>query len=334
MKFPDWQREKWSDCTKNPVIGFYTTPECGFAIGDPQILTPGQFDSKWHAFYHGYYENFTPYYHHLVSEDGVAWTLKKKWPWKVNPSFLFHYRDEWLLYNTLLCSGEQRFNRATNIISIRRSRDLENWTEPEPLLWPEFDWELEYMPVNYTSIEVRNPCVVRLGENHYRMYYSAGTVMLPHCGYEEPKYISFADAPTPFGPFKKHGKPIISPDASVPHRNFGAGAIKVFGYGDRFLGLYNSIYVDESGYPHSAINLIMSGDGIEWEEAPFNPIIPPAPGGEGFKKEFVYQLDLVRFNGELRMYYNGRNKWRDGIERIGMSSIPDDPAVKKLWDLE
>ena len=49
----------------------------------------------------------------------------------------------------------------------------------------------------------------------------------------------------------------------------------------------------------------------------------------------MYQLDLVRFGGGLRLYYNGRDKWQDGIEQIGFSVLPEDGSpVRKLWDLE
>lgn len=335
MKFPDWTKESWTDCPENPVIGFYRDPECGFAIGDPQILTPGQFDGKWHAFYHGFYENFDAFYHHLDSDDGIRWTVRDKWHWKVGPSCLFFDEGIWYLYTTCYTTDEERsrYGDISTYISVRQSADLKNWSEPEPILFPEEPWEREFMPVNYTAIQVRNPCVVKLSPGRYRMYYSGGTVMLPHCRYEEPKHVGFADAASPLGPFKKHLSPILSPDSSLPHRNFGAGALKVFGYGERYLGLYNSIYLDGEGYPHSAINLLMSDDGVSWDEAPFNPIVPPAPGGEDFKKEFVYQLDLASLDGELRIYYNGRDKWSDGTERIGMSFRKPDPKLRKLWEL-
>ena len=334
--FPSWQAEKWQDSPMNPVIGYFETPEAGYAIGDPQILVPGQFDSQWHAFYHGFYKDFTPFYHHLISPDGVRWALRRKWQWPTSVSFLFHDGDEWILYFTAVTTKEERDKyNCGNIISMRRTRDFENWSEPETVLVPELDWEREHMPLFYPAIQARNPCMVKLSKGQYRLYYSAGTVMLDKCGYEEPKHISFADAPTPYGPFTKHGKPILSPDASIPHRNLGAGAIKVFGLGDKFLALYNSIYNDENGWQHSAINVLMSDDGISWEEAPYNPILSPSPAGKGWKAAFVYQLDLVRWEEELRIYYNGRNTWRDGIECIGLSVLKGDPTpVRKLWDLQ
>ncbi len=329
---PVFRRSDWRDCPENPVIGFFRMPRAGFAIGDPQILTPGQFDGLWHAFYHGFYEDFTPFYHHLSSPDGVRWTLERKWPWRVGPSALFHEGGDWIVYTTVVAAREEfEACGATNFIAWRKSPDLEHWSDPVPVLYPEQDWEREHDEKPYLAVQARNPHMVRLAPGRFRLYYSAGTVMLPLCNYEEPKYVSFADAPTPFGPFVKHGSPILSPDPRIPHRNYGAGAIKVFGADDGYTALYNSIYLDGAGRPHSAINQLFSEDGIVWRESPENPVLPPT---EGFKSQFVYQLDLVRFGGELRLYYNGRDGWDGATESIGFSSAYDVPGIRKLWDLE
>ena len=146
-------------------------------------------------------------------------------------------------------------------------------------------------------------------------------VKLQDCGYEEPKYISFAESDSPLGPYEKLGRPIIAPDADNPYRNLGAGAIKVYSYNGGFLGLYNSIYVDDKGHSRSAINLLLSEDGENFEEAPFNPIVLPT--GRGWNSDLVYQLDLVRWGEELRLYYNAREGQEEGIERIGCSIIKD-----------
>ena len=37
-------------------------------------------------------------------------------------------------------------------------------------------------------------------------------------GFEEPKYVSFAEADNPFGPFVKHGAPVLSPSAGMWYR--------------------------------------------------------------------------------------------------------------------
>ncbi|MDR1927670.1 MAG: hypothetical protein LBQ33_03420 [Oscillospiraceae bacterium] len=327
MKFPNWQAENWRDAPENPVI----RQTEGFILGEPQILTPGELDTQWHAFMHSFYgAHFTPYFQHHTSADGIHWSCLQKWQWPVSASSLFFDKGEWILYYTAISSEEERAeHHCNNFVCARTSKDLAHWSEPVYLLFPELPFEREHMDICYESIEARCPCMVKLAEDKYRLYYSAGTVMLEKCGYEEPKYVTFAEASSPLGPFKKYGAPVIAPDAALAHRNFGAGALKVFGSPEGLIGLYNSIYNDENGYHHSAINLIRSSDGIVWEEAPFNPMLPPA--GEGWKAAFVYQLDLVRFGDALRLYYNARNDWRDGVEAIGFSSIQSDFPVFKLW---
>ena len=85
------------------------------------------------------------------------------------------------------------------------------------------------------------------------------------------------------------------------------------------MGLYNSIYVDENQVSRSAINLLLSSDGISWEEAPFNPIILPTD--KGWNSNLIYQLDLVQLGDELRIYYNARSGAADAAEGIGFSML-------------
>jgi len=93
---------------------------------------------------------------------------------------------------------------------------------------------------------------------------------------------------------------------------------------------YNPICMDKEGLPRSAIAALVSDDGINFEEYPLNPIISPA--ADGWKKALVYQLDVALHNGEVRIYYNARDEWLDGIERIGMSAIYNpELKIRKLY---
>jgi hypothetical protein len=74
----------------------------------------------------------------------------------------------------------------------------------------------------------------------------------------------------------------------------------------------------------------VSKDGLAWEEAPFGPIL--LPGTADWKKALVYQLDCVSVGDELRIYYNARDEWLDGIERIGLSVLKDPEIhIRKLF---
>ncbi len=332
MQCPMWQSENWEDYPENPVIGHFGFEGENVAIGDPQILVPADFDGRWHAFYHGFFDaQYTPYYHHLVSDDGLRWEIEDKWQWDYGPSALFFDGGRFYLYYTAILGGETGANEkydAETIIRVKHTADFKNWSDCSDLIVPTLPWEREH-DAGHERIQARNPCVIKTYEGKYRLYYSAGTVILADCGYEEPRNIGFAEADSPLGPFEKREQPVLIPDIRIPHRNYGAGAIKVFGYQGGYLGLYNSIYLDGEGRSRSAINVLISEDGIDWREAPYNPIIAPT---DGWKKALVYQLDLVRNGNDLWIYYNARDGWNGGTEKIGLSILRNDTTdVRKLW---
>jgi len=128
------------------------------------------------------------------------------------------------------------------------------------------------------------------------------------------KNIFYAEADNPLGPFIKAGDPILTPDANILYRSYGCGAIKVFGYEKGYLALYNPIWLDEKKKSRSQICLLASDDGLHWEEAACNPVMTPT---SGWRAAIVYQLDVVCRDGALWMYFNARDAWKGGIERIG-----------------
>ena len=182
------------------------------------------------------------------------------------------------------------------------------------------------------KIEARNPCMILLPDGRYRLYYSAGTVWLDDCDFEEPKYIFCAESDNPLGPFTKIAAPILLPDENLPFRNYGCGAIKVYGYGDGYLAFYNPIYIDDGGNSRSEIRMLVSDDGLEWTEAPCNPVIAPTEDG-GWRSAIVYQLDVVCFENTARIYFNARDSWEGGVERIGccVLDLDGDLPIRKLW---
>jgi len=301
VEVPDWRPERWRDFPQNPLI----EPPVHDVIGDPQLILPGEYDERWHMYAYG-----KGVIYRYVSDDGVEWELEQtidyfaKWAGLV---YLHHEGGTWYMFYT---KGDGRGNTT---ICVRESRDLDKWSGEREILKPELGWEREGR-----RIQVRNPCLLKIG-NVYRLYYSGGTVWFDDCGYEEPKYVSFAEADDIYGPYEKYGEPIIKPDKRIPYRNFGAGALKVFMWDGGFLGFNNGLYKDGEGRSRSAISLMVSADGIEWLDAPYNPIIAPTGG---WKRAMVYQLDMVfNHDGKHIIYYNARDGWRGGVERIGASFI-------------
>ena len=313
MNCPNLKSKNWHQAMGNPLVNrLRDIDSAGDAYGDPQIILPGCHDDMWHMFFHGFVtENGRgeQYFHHMISTDGISWKLHKRWASYMGQSFILKEKDVYFFYSS--CYDHSATNLKPVSIKLFVTKDFENFSEPIPLLEPEFEWELEG---EYK--QVRNPCVIRLPNGKYRMYYCGGVVVLPDLGYEEPKYVSIAESESPMGPFIKYGKPILSPDIAIPHRTLGSGAMKVFGYEGGYLALYNGIHRDSFGRSTSSISVLYSDDGIMWQEADYNPIIC---ADTGWRKAIVYQLDLVEWRKQLRIYYNARDEWRDGVEKIGMS---------------
>jgi len=329
---PDWSSGNWSAPRDNPIIGHIEGSNARCAIGDPQIILPGEFDNQWHMFFHGNKGGTSEtevIYSHCVSDNGLDWIYHKIWNWPCGPSYITCDGERWILFYTDILLGhetQQVSVGSSTVIRAKTTSDFVTWSQPIDILEPELDWECEGK-----AVQARNPCVILLPDGGYRMYYSAGTIWLDDCGYEEPKYIGVAHADSILGPWRKADKPILGPEPENPYANFGAGALKVYRYGFEYLGLYNPLYKGEDGHSHSAICMLMSHDGLDWRRAQFNPIIEPE---DGWTKALVYQLDLRQYEGKLWLYFNARNDWHDGVEHIGCLTMPWDGApVEKMWSL-
>ncbi|MCO5236203.1 MAG: hypothetical protein M9933_08035 [Chitinophagaceae bacterium] len=316
---PAWGGERWKDVPENPLIDpvHFNLPE--LVIGDPQILTPGEFDNQWHAFYHGFSHDekgWHTWFFHSASDDGLHWKEVSREQGEVGIQYLTNDGDRWIQYYTATTNAMEDTalkRKYHNIIRARTTTDFVNWTQPVNLILPELPREREG---DKAGKEARNPCVIRLPDGRYRMYYSAGTVYLNDAGYEEPKYIFCAEADNPLGPFTKREDPVLQPDPDLPFRNYGCGGFKVFGYRDGYLAFYNPIYIDPEQKSRSEIRMLYSKDGLEWKEAENNPVVKPDPG-IAWRSAIIYQLDVVPWENSLLMYFNAREGWRGGAERIG-----------------
>lgn len=317
-RFPSWEHDRWHDLPQNPLFG-PVEPGDNAVIGDPQVVLPGELDDKWHLFSigHGHFYRFD-------SIDGIAWDLVYDLYWQSGPTCITCDGEQWIACYTYHWKIDDVWD---SVICARTSKDLLNWSDPVELITAEYEWEIAG-----PRIQVRNPNLVITRDGRYRLYYSGGTVLMPDMGFEEPKYVSFADADNPLGPYTKHGEPILSPDPDIWYRNYAAGAMKVFGLGDQYLGLANGIYLDDEERTRSAIDVLLSDDGIHWQDAPYNPIVRPATAW--WKDALVYQLDIRAYNDKLWLYYNARQGWRDAKEWIGCSTLESPDIVPtKLWRL-
>ncbi len=295
----DLSLTKWSEHSGNPLI---VPPAGEFIIADPTFLPPEQSpDGRWHLFAHGVVRGI----HHFVSADGLAWNRTATVVRGLRP-FVAFVEGRYVLYFESIRSP---FRSA---IMAMESADLRNWSKPVPLLEPSLPWEGRWFRTN------GNPCLVHY-RGQYMLYYSAGLVWLKDCGFPEPRYVGVAFGVSPLGPFRKHPEPILRPDAGVPHRNHGAGAIKVLFDKEEelFWGFANGIFVDSNGASRSDIRLMRSADGISFGEVHDAPLVRPE--GNGWKKALVYALDVRKVGGEMWMFFNARDGWFRGKERIGLA---------------
>jgi hypothetical protein len=299
----------WRDHPDNPLL----RPRWwSWIVGDPSVLSPEQTpDGSWRMFCN----NVQGIYHYR-SEDGLRWRLVQRIDANGFRAWVLPWGGRFHLYY-------QRFHRlwqASRIVH-RASEDLLSWSEARVALRPELPWEGDH---------VSNSCVLAAPDGGCWHYYSADLVYLPDMGFSEPKHIGRAWAPAPEGPWEKRSEPILGPEPGHRFRDAGAGALKVYGglLEGAWAGFQNGIYRDERGRSASAILLMRSPDGVAWEEHPDNPILAPSGGEPRWRRAHVYQMDVKRVGDTLWMYYNARDGWRIGVERIGLAVLADASA---LW---
>ena len=296
MKFDKF---KWRDHPSNPLIE-PRRPE--WMIADPSVLTPDETpDGKWHMF-----ANSILGVHYFTSSDGVDWKYRRKVGSMGMRAYVRKHEGMYYLFY-------EKFNPPPfySSIIVRKSSDLQNWSDEKTALAPSLPWHGSMFR------NCGNPCAIEW-KGEFLLYYSATVVLLKDCLFFEPRYIGVARAPRIEGPYIPDPEPIFSPDASDPFRNHGAGAIKVVPDEKRRLlwGFNNGIYIDGEGRSRSAIMIVKSKDGSNWEPVgDGKPILYPEPG---WKRALVYALDVRMYNDKAYLFYNARDGWFIGSERIGL----------------
>jgi len=294
---------RWTEHPGNPLI---RPPFPSPIIADPTFCPPAESpDGRWHLFAHSLLG-----IHHFTSPDGVRWIRHRGVVARsaLRPFLFREDRTYHLFYERTRLFLP--FVPWSSHIEVRTSEDLQRWSAPHVLLRPCLPWH-----VRGRSRAVGNPCLLH-HEDHHRLYYSAGLVRLPDCGFDEPRHVGVAEGPTPLGPFTPLPDPILSPDSADPFANLGAGALKVLRAVDGFLGLQNGIYRDDAGRTRSAVRMLTSTDGLRFtvRSAPF--LVP----GAGWKRSHVYAVDAHHVDGATYLYFNARDDWHwtRGHEAIGL----------------
>lgn len=270
-------------------------------VADPSVLTPEiSHDGKWHMFFH---TTFGIY--HSVSNDGIAFAKAEKIADRaMRPNinlidgkyYLFYERTRPLIANALNLVNAVRWKSEIYVIE---SSDLKNWTEPKPVITNTREYEK-----SNRGMSISNPYLVQ--ENGInRLYYSCGLTYIKDCGFCEPTHISYAESEKLTDGYVSAEKPIISPDRNNPYLNLCSGCLKVYRLSDGYIGIQNGIY-EKDGKSHSAIILLTSSDGLNFEFAKML-VEPAVVDGKNWMKQFVYASHLVRHGNILRLYFNARD---------------------------
>jgi hypothetical protein len=293
----------WTEHPSNPLIG---PPFPETIIADPTFLDPSQTpDGRWHLFAHAVLSGI----HHYTSPDGVAWTRRPPALFGVGAIRPYLHREGetyYLFYEALT-------DYYHSHIELRTSSDLFTWSDPTTVLSPELEWETGVL---FTT---GNPFLLER-DGEYWLYYSADGIFLQDTLYFEPKYVGVARSSSITGPYRREPMPLIGPSVTDPELNLGAGSIKLLAepVAGRWLAFNNTIYNDDVGDSRSSIRLLHSSDGLRWEKACEEPVLGPEP--DTWRRSFVYAFDVRPVGDSLWMYFNARNGWFSGTERIGLAT--------------
>ena len=211
---------------------------------------------------------------------------------------------------------EHYLSLRRSVVELRTSSDLVSWSAPPAIvLEPSLAWEGP-MPA-----ATGNPCLVE-GQSGFLLYYSTRPRSSSGIACSSSRVTSaWAEGDSPEGPFRKRAQPILlalaRQSVSQPRcrRDGGLTATATASVGPSRTGCTRR---DAPGtITGSAILLLASADGFAWTQVRPEPIIRPE--GRGWKRAFVYQLDVARSGRELRLYYNARSGWFLGAKRIGVA---------------
>lgn len=221
----------------------------------------------------------------VTSTDGIHWNdyqivlsgVADTWEDRVNRGCIVKCDSIYYLWYTGQYQGKSN-------IGIAKSRDGVNFERLSfnPVLKPEFAHE---------NLSVMNPCVIYDDECRcFKMWYSAGETY-------EPNVICYAESQDGIL-WDKREEPVLQKGKNKweIERIGGCQVIKNGNYEIYYIG-YQNIDVARICYAESV-------DGVHWLRSDNNLLLSPTNGS--WDSDAVYKPSVVRWNGQLHLYYNGR----------------------------
>ncbi|MCC6583801.1 MAG: glycosyl hydrolase family 43 [Chitinophagales bacterium] len=313
MKIEDFNNKTFHLVKDVPLI---SPPKLTPLIADPTVLLPHETpDQKWHLFAHSVFG-----VQQFVSENGIEWQKKNVVVRASMRPFIFKENDTFYLFYEKYNSVRTIFSFLPGVkwyseIEVTSSCDLIQWTKPKSLIQPALGFHQD----TTLGKAVSNPCLLKIG-NKYRLYYSSSLVKIPDCGFNEPLHITYAESDNIDGNYISATSPLFSPSKESKWNNLGAGSMKVIPCEDGFVAFQNGIY-EHNGTSGSAICILYSKDGVQWNYLQDEPVLKPNPA-ISWMASHIYACDVKLYDGKIYLYFNARNHahWSKGSEHIGLAT--------------
>ena len=236
------------------------------------------------------------------SVDGLAWKKVgvclsgrndfSSWDSMVNRACVMQEGSRWLMWFTGQCNGKSAIGLASSVDGINFSR-----LTSSPVIVP---------TSSYEGVSVMNPCVLKLDDGLFHMWYSAGEDYEPDviC-----KAVSVDGVHWEKSPFPALSK------GTEPYDSYKVGGCSVLNVDEHHLAMF---YIGYQNLDVARICLAISNDGGQvWKRSKANPLVGPCR--HAWNAHSVYKPSaLLLPDGSARLWYNARRK-KD--EFIGTASI-------------
>lgn len=322
------QDSSWFPFSDEPVIqGLWYVPR----LSCPVFLFPEDTpDGKWHLFCHSWLG-----IQHYVSGSGIMWEpmglvqVRGKYPFLFKEKGAFHIIYERhgrrIPFVEHVTKRMQKSHVVGSHIEMRSSNDLSIWSEPRVLL------EAKDIPsaADYRKVPALSHPQIVPAEGGYRMYVGSSKVGTDPAS---TRYVCSAFSENLDGLYVAESQfPLLEPVPNDPWRNLATGRVCVYKGVDSYVALQNARYWDEERKRHSsAIVLLTSSDGLQWQRVDADPILVPAQ--RGWAAEHVMSCD-VRYKQDEACWYcyfsaTGERRFGFVLESIGLL-IGKIPALRK-----
>lgn len=281
-------KASWFPFSDEPVIkGLWYVPR----LSAPVFLFPEDSpDGKWHLFAHSWLG-----INHYVSDSGIMWEPSGLIQVRGKHPFLF--KEKGLFYLVYERHGrripfvERRARKlrlpyvSGSHIEIRSSTDLFLWSEPRIIFEAkDVDSSADYLKKG----SIGHPQLLAV-DGGYRLYVGSSKVGRNP---SSSRYLVSAFSQNIEGPFKGESqKPLIESVGNDAYRNLATGRVSIYKGDNLFVALQNGRYWDEENLTErSAISLLKSEDGLNWEKWNDNPILVPAE--RGWASKHIVSCDI------------------------------------------